>query len=181
MDGELDDQSCLVEIYRAARERNVIAFVDCPESRLLLCVMLAQYFSGDPVPGKHESIPKFISKKKVLLLVPSTPLVEEKSNSLRNITDLKVGSYLSRTDSSGTLWNFKNWQNEVRDKQVLVMTPTILATFIERQLILLGRDISSVMMYECNKYISLAANLFNGAAQIDADGGMRFVILRKLN
>lgn len=168
-----EPHSGLVDIYLAARERNVVAFIDHPESRLSLCIMLAQYFSGDPIALNHESLQKYnYGHKKVLLLVPSTPLVEEKCSALRSITDLHVGSYLSRTDSLGIMWNFKNWQNEVRDKQVLVMTPTILTSFIERQLILLGRDISLVIMYECNKFISLASNLFDGAAQPDANGGI---------
>ncbi|KAI9096164.1 hypothetical protein DFS34DRAFT_581520 [Phlyctochytrium arcticum] len=124
-----------LELYRKAKEQNIIAYLDTGSGKTLVSVLLIQDYATDI---------------KVAFLVPTVALVAQQAEKIRRNTDLVVGEYSRDDVSSITRWDALGWYQEMSRRQVFVLTPQIFLNMLRHGFLDLSRDISLVVIDECH-------------------------------
>ena len=139
-------------IFRKALKENVIAFLETGTGKTLIACLLAKEFAK-PLDNINasvyeqlasqrrcglitqdnliESLP--ILNKKVVFLVPKTPLVKQQAIQLRNNAELVVKEYQGNIEHFQTkdIEDAALWHREWSQAQALVMTPQILLNLLK--------------------------------------------------
>ncbi|CAM1325416.1 DICER1 (predicted), partial [Pycnogonum litorale] len=106
-----------VELLDKARKQNVIVCLGTGTGKTFIAVMLIKELSHDI----RESFVK--NGKRTFFLVNNVPLVTQQASVISDHTDLEVGKYVG--DMLVDMWDKATWQEQLTDKQVLVMTTQI--------------------------------------------------------
>ncbi|GAV80701.1 Helicase_C domain-containing protein/Ribonuclease_3 domain-containing protein/PAZ domain-containing protein/dsRNA_bind domain-containing protein/ResIII domain-containing protein [Cephalotus follicularis] len=105
-----------LEIFKVAMKRNTIAVLDTGTGKTLIAVMLIKAIA---------QASKFACPDKLLIfLAPTVHLVHQQYEVIKIHTNFEVGEYYGAKGIDE--WTLKNWEKEINDHEVLVMTPQIL-------------------------------------------------------
>ncbi|KAI4354367.1 hypothetical protein L6164_003236 [Bauhinia variegata] len=105
-----------VEVFEVAKKRNIIAVLETGAGKTMTAVMLIKHID--------ECIKSTGQKKLIIFLAPTVYLVNQQSRVIREYTDLAVGEY--HGDKGVDYWNSVCWEKELKEHDVMVMTPQIL-------------------------------------------------------
>ncbi|KAJ4951048.1 hypothetical protein NE237_027880 [Protea cynaroides] len=103
-----------LDLCKKAMEENVIVYLGTGCGKTHIAVLLI-YELGHLIKKPQKNICVF--------LAPTIPLVRQQAKVIEESTDFKVGSYYA---SSKRLKSHAEWDNEIEQYEVLVMTPQIL-------------------------------------------------------
>eukprot|EP00835_Amoeboradix_gromovi_P006196 NODE_685_length_5212_cov_0.311754.p1 type:complete len:1621 gc:universal NODE_685_length_5212_cov_0.311754:4973-111(-) len=157
-------------IFRRALKENIIAFLETGTGKTLIACLLAKQFSEplDNIASSVyellvtqrrvgiinqsnllESLPKL--NKKVVFLVPKTPLVRQQALQLTRNAELVVKEYQGNVSHFQTkdIEDAALWHREWSQAQALVMTPQILLNLLKVSFIKMS-DISLLIFDEAH-------------------------------
>ncbi|GLU01387.1 hypothetical protein SLE2022_186970 [Rubroshorea leprosula] len=103
-----------LDLCQKAVEENVIVYLGTGCGKTHIAVLLIHEFGN--VIRKPQ-------KKICVFLAPTVALVQQQARVIEDSTDFKVGTYCGK---SKNLKNHKDWERELEQYEVLVMTPQIL-------------------------------------------------------
>lgn len=116
-----------LDLYRAARIRNVIAYLDTGSGKTFISVLLIR-----DVASMHSRERNHVLKKTIFFLVPKKVLVHQQAHVLRQYTDLAVSEH-SGDRNNEDIWDVATWRSCIDHAEVLVMTPQILLNMLRQQ------------------------------------------------
>ncbi|KAI8901112.1 hypothetical protein BC833DRAFT_183137 [Globomyces pollinis-pini] len=126
------------EIFRKAKESNVIAVLDTGTGKTLISLLLLKHMASlEPSPSKKVSA----------FLVPTIPLVSQQATYITTHSNLKVGQY--RGGNNNLSWTSEEWQAEMLDTDVFVMTPYILLNAMDHGSISM-KNVNLIVFDECH-------------------------------
>lgn len=118
-----------LDLYQAARRRNIIAFLDTGAGKTFISVLLIRDIAARAERfAKMENVPK----KPIFFLVPSKVLVQQQAEVLRKHTDLQISQHTGDRKNED-VWDGTTWNAYVQEAHVLVMTPQILLNMLRKQ------------------------------------------------
>ncbi|CAN6448058.1 unnamed protein product [Victoria cruziana] len=103
-----------LELCKKALEENIIVYLETGCGKTHIAVLL-MYELGHLIRKPHESICVF--------LAPTVHLVQQQAVVIEHSTNFKVGTYFG---AQKHLDNHKEWESEIENYEVFVMTPEIL-------------------------------------------------------
>ncbi|KAE9594842.1 putative ribonuclease III post-transcriptional gene silencing PAZ-Argonaute family [Lupinus albus] len=131
-------RSYQLEALEKAIKENTIVFLETGSGKTLIAIMLLRsyaYLLRKPSP--------YIA----VFLVPKVVLVSQQAESVKSLTDLKVGMYWG--EMGVDYWDAGTWKKETEKYEVLVMTPAILLRSLRHSFIKLNM-IKVLIMDECH-------------------------------
>ncbi|CAI9090837.1 OLC1v1025698C1 [Oldenlandia corymbosa var. corymbosa] len=127
-----------LEALEKAIKQNTVVFLETGSGKTLIAIMLLRsyaYAIRKPSP--------FIA----IFLVPTVVLVNQQGDVVKRHSDLKVGKYWG--DMGIDYWGAATWEQQVKEYEVLVMTPAILLSALRHGFLKL--DIIKVLIFdECH-------------------------------
>jgi endoribonuclease Dicer len=120
-------------MYLAAKERNVIVCLGTGTGKTYIAVLLL----NDPKFARELKGSYSESAKRAIFLAPTRPLVEQQAEAIKNHFPLKVGKYTG--DKNVDNWDQNEWNKELEENKVLVMTPQILSDMLNHGFIKLNK------------------------------------------
>ncbi|XP_019419125.1 PREDICTED: endoribonuclease Dicer homolog 2-like isoform X2 [Lupinus angustifolius] len=131
-------RSYQLEALEKAIKENTIVFLETGSGKTLIAIMLLRsyaYLLRKPSP--------YIA----VFLVPKVVLVSQQAESVKALTDLKVGMYWG--EMGVDYWDAGTWKKEIEKYEVLVMTPAILLRSLRHSFLKLNM-IKVLIMDECH-------------------------------
>eukprot|EP01114_Cavostelium_apophysatum_P018214 TRINITY_DN5592_c0_g2_i1.p1 TRINITY_DN5592_c0_g2~~TRINITY_DN5592_c0_g2_i1.p1 ORF type:complete len:1321 (-),score=333.81 TRINITY_DN5592_c0_g2_i1:25-3987(-) len=116
METQLEARNYQIEVFRKATKQNTIAFLPTGSGKTFISILLIREFS-------HETRLTGHLRKWTVFLVPVVCLAEQQARAIRNHTDLNVGVFTG--DKNVDFWDKAQWQQQLDEHQVLVMTAQI--------------------------------------------------------
>ncbi|KAI8817973.1 uncharacterized protein EV422DRAFT_603341, partial [Fimicolochytrium jonesii] len=110
------------ELFRKAVAGNVIAVLDTGAGKTLIAVMLLKHMTS----LKQQRA----AKRPSIFLVPLVPLVLQQEAYIRFNCQLNVKHYYGSMGVDD--WNYKRWQTEISEADVMVMTADIFRLILNR-------------------------------------------------
>ncbi|KAH6565407.1 hypothetical protein BASA60_009906 [Batrachochytrium salamandrivorans] len=131
-----------MDLFKAALQDNIIAFLPTGSGKTLLSILVMQELtemlsdlsysgvdSGDKLYNQDIQdvlCTEIKYSRKTVFVVPTVPLVTQQAEKIRRDTDLQVAEFAG-TDSFALLsLDLQTWKRETSRKHVLVMTPQFL-------------------------------------------------------
>ncbi|XP_041994061.1 endoribonuclease Dicer homolog 3-like isoform X1 [Salvia splendens] len=106
-----------LKVCEVAMKRNTIAMLDNGAGKSMISTLMIKEI-GRSLKSKDSQ------KKLIAFLVPTVHLVHQQFKEIQSQTDLLVGQYYGALGVD--VWNTENWEREINNVDVLVMTPQIL-------------------------------------------------------
>ncbi|XP_068665056.1 endoribonuclease Dicer homolog 2 [Aristolochia californica] len=104
-----------LEALEKAKKENTIVFLETGSGKTLIAIMLLRNYA-------HQL--RKPSEMVAVFLVPTVVLVKQQAEAIETHVDLKVRKLWG--DMGTDFWSAKNWEDELREYEVFVMTPAIL-------------------------------------------------------
>ncbi|XP_058760418.1 endoribonuclease Dicer homolog 3a-like [Vicia villosa] len=129
-----------LEAFEIAKRRNTIAIMDTGSGKTLIAIML--------IKEVGQAVRSSGVKKIIVFLAPTVVLVNQQYKNIKHNTDLQVEEYHGAKGVD--TWNFESWQKEVKDNDVMVMTPQTLLDAL-RKAFLSIETICLIVIDECHQ------------------------------
>ncbi|KAK8597626.1 hypothetical protein V6N13_095026 [Hibiscus sabdariffa] len=137
---DLNPRGYQLQVYEVAKRRNIIAVLDTGVGKTMIAVMLIKDFG--------EAIKSADSKKFIVFLAPTVHLVNQQFEYIKEHTSLEVEQYYGAKGVDE--WTLDCWEKEVKDHDVLVMTPQILLDALRNAFLSLEK-VSLLIIDECHR------------------------------
>ncbi|XVF48783.1 hypothetical protein PTKIN_Ptkin03bG0216400 [Pterospermum kingtungense] len=137
---DLNPRGYQLQVYEVAKRRNIIAVLDTGGGKTLIAVMLIKDFG--------EAIKSTDNKKLIIFLAPTVHLVNQQFEYIKIHTSLQVEQYYGAKGVDE--WNSDCWDKEIKEHDVLVMTPQILLDAL-RKAFLSIEMMSLIIIDECHR------------------------------
>ncbi|GMJ15749.1 dicer-like 3, DICER-LIKE 3 [Hibiscus trionum] len=135
----LNPRGYQLQVYEVAKRRNIIAVLDTGGGKTMIAVMLIKDFG--------QAINSTVNKKLILFLAPTVHLVNQQFEYIKVHTSLEVEQYYGAKGVNE--WNSDCWEKEIKEHDVLVMTPQILLNALRKAF--LSLEMMSLMIIdECH-------------------------------
>ncbi|KAH9267538.1 hypothetical protein BASA83_009928 [Batrachochytrium salamandrivorans] len=155
-----------MDLFKAALQDNIIAFLPTGSGKTLLSILVMQELtemlsdlsysgvdSGDKLYNQDIQdvlCTEIKYSRKTVFVVPTVPLVTQQAEKIRRDTDLQVAEFAG-TDSFALLsLDLQTWKRETSRKHVLVMTPQILVNLLRHGFLNLSDHIGLLVLDECH-------------------------------
>ncbi|XP_007012461.2 PREDICTED: endoribonuclease Dicer homolog 3 [Theobroma cacao] len=137
---DLNPRGYQLEVYEVAKKRNIIAVLDTGGGKTMIAVMLINDFG--------QAIRSFDNKKLIIFLAPTVHLVNQQFEYIKLHTNLEVEQYYGAKGVDE--WNAGCWKKEIKEHDVLVMTPQILLDALRKAFLSL-EVVSLMIIDECHR------------------------------
>ncbi|GMI97873.1 dicer-like 3, DICER-LIKE 3 [Hibiscus trionum] len=137
---DLNPRGYQLQVYEVAKRRNIIAVLDTGVGKTMIAVMLIKDFG--------EAIKSADSRKLIVFLAPTVHLVNQQFEYVKEHTSLEVEQYYGAKGVDE--WTLDCWEKEVKDHDVLVMTPQILLDALRKAFLSLEK-VSLLIIDECHR------------------------------
>ncbi|XP_054651562.1 endoribonuclease Dicer isoform X1 [Dunckerocampus dactyliophorus] len=134
-----------VELLEAALEHNTIVCLNTGSGKTFIAVLLTKELSHQ-IRGQYQG-----NAKRTVFLVNSALCVVQQAAAVRTHSDLQVGEYTDLEETSA--WSYQQWNEEISNNQVLVMTCHIFLHVLRRQILPLSK-INLVVFDDCHLAIT---------------------------
>ncbi|KAH1033291.1 hypothetical protein J1N35_045465 [Gossypium stocksii] len=128
-----------LQVHEVAKRRNIIAVLDTSGGKIMIAVML--------IKDLVQPINSIDKKKLIIFLAPTVHLVNQQFDYIKFHTSLDVEQYYG--DKGVNEWNSECWEKEIKEHDVLVMTPQILLDVLRNALLSLEM-VSLMIIDECH-------------------------------
>ncbi|OMO86445.1 hypothetical protein COLO4_21161 [Corchorus olitorius] len=128
-----------LKIKEVAMRRNTIAVVDTGGGKTLIAVLLIKDFA--------QAIKFSNNKKLIIFLAPTVHLVNQQFEYIKLHTNLGVELYYGEKGVDD--WDLARWEKEVKEHDVMVMTPQILLDALRKAFLSL-QIVSLIIIDECH-------------------------------
>ncbi|OVA04235.1 Ribonuclease III domain [Macleaya cordata] len=133
---DFDPRSYQRKVFEVAVGRNIIAVLETGAGKTMIAVMLIQQI-GFARSGKL-----------IIFLAPTVHLVNQQFEVIKIHTNFKVEEYYGAKGIDE--WNAEHWEKEIRENEVMVMTPQILLGALRKAF--LNLDMVCLMVFdECHR------------------------------
>ncbi|XVE97781.1 hypothetical protein REPUB_Repub03eG0048300 [Reevesia pubescens] len=137
---DLNPRGYQLQVYEVAKRRNIIAVLDTGGGKTMIAVMLIKDFG--------QAIKSTDNKKLIIFLAPTVHLVNQQFEYIKVHTNLEVEQYYGAKGVDE--WNADCWEKEIKEHDVLVMTPQILLDALRNAF--LSLEMMSLMIIdECHR------------------------------
>lgn len=134
---DFEPRSYQRKMYEIAMRRNTIAVLKTGTGKTMISVMLI------------KEIARSIGQNKLIIfLAPTVNLVHQQYEVIKEYIDLKVEEYYG--DKNVDEWNAQQWGEEIKEHNVLVMTPQILLDAL-RKAFLTVEMVCLMVIDECHR------------------------------
>ncbi|KAL8499337.1 hypothetical protein ACS0TY_022353 [Phlomoides rotata] len=130
-----------LRVYDVAMKRNSIAVAENGDENHKIALMMIREI-GKSLKNNDGD------KRVIAFLVPTVHLVHEQYTELKSKTELDVGEYYGALGVDD--WNNENWEKEINEQDVMVMTPQILLDAL-RKAYLSFEVFCFVVLDECHR------------------------------
>ncbi|XVE70817.1 hypothetical protein DITRI_Ditri10aG0101000 [Diplodiscus trichospermus] len=137
---DLNPRGYQLQVYEVAKRRNIIAVLDTGGGKTMIAVMLIKDFG--------KAIKSTDNKKLIIFLAPTVHLVNQQYEYIKIHTSLEVEQYYGAKGVDG--WNSDCWDKEIKEHDVLVMTPQILLDALRKAFLSLEM-MSLLIIDECHR------------------------------
>ncbi|KAL9272676.1 Endoribonuclease Dicer homolog 3a-like protein [Drosera capensis] len=148
------------KVYEVARKRNTIAVLDTGAGKTLIAIMLIKEIG--------ESIRLGVDKERfIVFLAPTVSLVIQQCEMIKTYTDLQVKDIYGEAGIDKC--NVQCWENEIKNYQVLVMTPQIFLDTL-RNAFMSMESVALMIFDECHRatgnhnYAKIMMEFYNRSA-----------------
>ncbi|KAF3446126.1 hypothetical protein FNV43_RR11305 [Rhamnella rubrinervis] len=128
------------EIYEVAMRRNIIAVLETGTGKTMIAVML--------INDIGKATKSSGAKKIIIFLAPTVHLVNQQFEFIKTHTNFEVEEYYGAKGVDE--WNVKRWEGEVKEHDVLVMTPQILLDALRKAFLSL-EAVCLMIIDECHR------------------------------
>lgn len=129
-----------LKIFEVAKKRNTIAVLDTGGGKTMIAVML--------IKDVAETVKSSGNKKIIIFLAPTVHLVHQQFEYIKSHTKLEVEQYFGAKGVDG--WNSNNWDKEIKEHDVMVMTPQILLDALRKSFLSL-KMLCLMVLDECHR------------------------------
>src|SRR3990167_6976599 len=138
------------ELYEKALNENVIAFLPTGSGKTFISIMLINEYlrrEKNKINFKEDE-ENNLKYKRVIFLAPTVPLVTQQTQSISIHSSCKVKAFVG---SMGVdFWDYEKWRNEIKKKEILVMTPMIFYNLLKHGILNLNKEIGLLIFDECH-------------------------------
>ncbi|CAI0401304.1 unnamed protein product [Linum tenue] len=136
----LTPRSYQFDVYEVAKRRNTIAVLDTGAGKTMIAVMLIRHIG--------QSIKSSGHRKLIVFLAPTVHLANQQCEVIKDQTGFEVEVYYGAKGVDE--WNLTQWQKEIDERDVLVMTPQILLDALRKAF--LNMELIALMIIdECHR------------------------------
>ncbi|KAL5559568.1 hypothetical protein UlMin_035779 [Ulmus minor] len=128
------------EVYEVAKRRNTIAVLETGAGKTMIAVMLMNHV-GQEVKSSGD-------KKLIVFLAPTVHLVNQQFEVIKSNTNFQVGEYYGGKGVDD--WNSESWEKEIKEHDVLVMTPQVLLDALRKAFLSL-EVVCLMVLDECHR------------------------------
>ncbi|PON61647.1 DNA helicase, ATP-dependent, partial [Trema orientale] len=128
-----------LEVYEVAVKRNTIVVLETGAGKTLIAVMLISHIG--------QTIKSNGAKNFIVFLAPTVHLVNQQFEIIKSHTQFEVGEYHGGKGVDD--WTEKDWENEMNQHDVLVMTPQVLLDALKRAFLSL-ETVGLMVIDECH-------------------------------
>ncbi|GLT85624.1 hypothetical protein SLE2022_038100 [Rubroshorea leprosula] len=128
-----------LKVYEVAKKRNTIAVLDTGGGKTMIAVML--------IKDVAQAVKSSGNKKLIIFLAPTVHLVHQQFDYIKLHTNLEVEQYFGARGIDG--WNLSCWEKEIREHDVMVMTPQVLLDALRKAFLSL-KMVCLIIMDECH-------------------------------
>ncbi|GKV00034.1 hypothetical protein SLEP1_g12795 [Rubroshorea leprosula] len=137
---DLMPRDYLLRVYEVAKKRNIIAVLDTAPGKAMIAVML--------IKDVAQAVKSSGNKKLIIFLAPTVHLVNQHFDYVRPYTNLDVEQYFGAKGVDA--WNLSRWEKEIREHDVMVMTPQILLDSLSKAFLSLEM-VCLIVIDECHR------------------------------
>ncbi|XP_031478988.1 endoribonuclease Dicer homolog 3a-like [Nymphaea colorata] len=135
-----DMRSYQLEAYEAALRRNTIVWLETGAGKTMIAIMLMKEIARQL---RAEG-----DKRIIIFLAPTVHLVHQQCSVIKTQADLRAEEYYGAKGMDD--WDFRCWQKEACEKEVMVMTPQIFLDSLRNAFITL--DMVRLLIFdECHR------------------------------
>ncbi|XP_043525578.1 endoribonuclease Dicer [Frieseomelitta varia] len=134
-----------VELYEIACKENIIVYLPTGSGKTYIAVMLIKKLSADIQKSYDEG------RKHTVFIVNTLPLVIQQRDYIRRLTGFSCGAFSS--EEGVDFWHTKDWNAQLKQHNVLVMTSQILVNALCHGYMSLNR-INLIIFDECHRAVN---------------------------
>ncbi|KAK9308230.1 hypothetical protein QLX08_001702 [Tetragonisca angustula] len=134
-----------VELYEIACKENIIVYLPTGAGKTFIAVMLIKKLSADIQKSYDEG------GKHTVFIVNTLPLVIQQRDYIRRLTGFSCGAFSS--EEGVDFWHTKDWNAQLKQHDVLVMTSQILVNALCHGYMSLNR-INLIIFDECHRAVN---------------------------
>lgn len=139
---KFDPRNYQKEVFEVAMKRNTIAVLATGAGKTMIAVMLIREVG--------LSLKRCVDDRKrvIVFLAPTVHLVNQQFGVIKDNTDLEVEQYYG--DKGVDQWDLASWNKEVRENDVMVMTPQVLLDALRNAFLSLN-VVCLIVFDECHR------------------------------
>lgn len=134
-----------VELFEIARKENIIVYLPTGAGKTYIAIMLIKELSADIQKSYDEG------GKHTVFIVNTLPLVIQQKDYIRRLTGLSCGAFSS--EEGVDFWHIKDWNAQLKQHNILVMTSQILVNALCHGYMSLNR-INLIIFDECHRAVN---------------------------
>ncbi|CAK9806078.1 Endoribonuclease Dicer [Anthophora quadrimaculata] len=142
---EFTPRAYQIDLFERALKENVIVYLPTGTGKTFIATMLIKELSADIRKPYNEG------GKHTMFLVNKVPLVKQQSEYIKRMTGLSCSALSGELKCD--LWKETEWNNQLQEHQVFVMTSQILINALCQGYILLNR-INLIIFDECHTAVN---------------------------